>query len=451
MTGTTSGPAWRQPRPAQDPDGRRPDRPGHGTVTTTASVARAASPPDIEALVTPSIDSATMTFAAMRRAADLIGDDCRVVADTLETVGDALSALTESEGSTAGLAGVSLVGLPMIAAARAAKMVAAQYVRQQTGVPLDNWVELVTNAAAQFETYLAQLGTVSQIGRRYNSVDHVDLDPTHIQEDLDVLQRTQWQTQAWKQILERIAKLGTLVDAILQADLPDEAEPTDLAAAPRTAGLSASLHKRIKDVQARTTDRTGDLRQWVLQPFVEVRDKVRALPAQTQRLAAEVVTLEVLLDLEIATIRACSGEISPEARRVIGVRVAANVILPDLATRLAEAKSNAAKYESYLIRLDESRAHGVVNERVREVLNTEYRNALVHYRAELDTLEGHATLWRAHGPTVLAAASDWIDVELDVLAARTLVERREPPRERRVLLERERQRLDEATALLASL
>lgn len=406
-------------------------------------------PGGIDALTAPTVESAKITFAAIKHTVDVVCDDCRAVCETLSSLGEALSVLTESESLDGGLSGASLVGLPMVAAVRAAKAVAGRYVAQQTGTPLDSWIDLVGDASSQFEAYLAQLETVDQIAQRYRSADQGTFDPTQTQEDLEILRQTQWQTRAWKQILGRVARLGQLVDAILHADLPDDAAPAE--AAPRSTGFSASLQRRIQDVQTRTSDKTSDLREWVLQPFVEIRDRVKELPAQTQRLSGQIETLEILLDLEVATIRACAGEISPAAMRVIGIRVAANVVLPDLVLRLRAARESRLKFENFLARLDAARHGGNISERVHAVLSDEYRTGLHRSRAELEALEARAQTWRATGPAVLAACADWMAVELDILAARAVIEQQEPPGDRRRLLQRERQRLDEAGTFLASL
>jgi hypothetical protein len=407
------------------------------------------APGSFDSLTAPTIESAKVTFAAIKQTVDLVTDDCRTVCETLTSLGEALGVLTEGESLDGGLSGASLVGLPMLAAVRAAKAIAGRYVAQQTGAPLDTWVDLVADASTQFETYLAQLETVDRIARRYHPAEQDTPDPTQAQEDLEILQQTLWQTRAWKQILGRVARLGQLVDAILQARSHDDGTPSD--ATPRASGFSASLQKRIQDVQTRTTDKTSDLREWVLQPFVEIRDRVKELPAQTQRLSGQIETLEILLDLEVVTIRACAGEISPAAARVVGIRVAANVVLPDLVLRLRATRGDVLRFENFLARLEAARHGGNIHERVHAVLSDEYRKGLQNSRADLEALDARARAWRAGGPAVLAACADWLAVELDILAARALIEQQEPPADRQRLLQRERQRLEEARAFLASL
>jgi hypothetical protein len=128
-------------------------------------------------------------------------------------------------------------------------------------------------------------------------------------------------TSARAQILVRVAQLGRLVDAILAADVGEEPEPSEPAAPAKLSGFSGSVQRRIKEVQSRTTEKSGDLRQWVLQPFVDLRDRVRQLPSLTEQLAHEVALLEILLDLEIVELRVCQGEIPPAEARIVHLRV----------------------------------------------------------------------------------------------------------------------------------
>jgi hypothetical protein len=72
------------------------------------------------------------------------------------------------------------------------------------------------------------------------------------------------------------------------------------------------------------------------------------MPTQTEQLSHQVALLEVLLDLQIAEIRAYLGQSSPAEVNIVGIRVAANVMLPELAKRLAETRERADAYESYL-------------------------------------------------------------------------------------------------------
>ena len=95
-------------------------------------------------------------------------------------------------------------------------------------------------------------------------------------------------------------------------------------------------------MQHRTTDRSSDLREWVMRPFLDVRDQVRQLPAQVARLAQEVGLLELFLELETAELRSLAGHLTPTRRRIVQLRVAASVLLPELVHDLGLARSTVA-------------------------------------------------------------------------------------------------------------
>ncbi|MFC5261930.1 hypothetical protein ACFPJ1_07385 [Kribbella qitaiheensis] len=406
----------------------------------------------VDALTAPSIENVRTTFAALNRTVDTVSAECRAVSETLEAVGAALQVITQGGGGLGQQwGGFGMIGLPIMGAMRAVQGVTSQYVKQQTGIPLSTWTDLVASSSAQFEAYLSQLDTVAALAQRYHPPAESELDLEAAREDQELLVDIRWRTQAWKQILSRVAQLGRLVDAILKANLAGEPGPAEADGSDRSSGLSGSLQKRFKEVQTRTVEKSGDLRAWVLQPFVEVRDRVKQLPGLTEQLSRQVALLEVLLDLEVAEIRACLGEISPTEARIVGIRVAAGVALPELGERLAAARQHARDHEAYLDRLDGARNAGDVDARVYSILFEEYRNGLASSRSRLAELEAEADVWRRDGQAVLDACADWMTLELDVLAARTLTERADAATDRRALLQRERDRLDEARSVLASL
>jgi hypothetical protein len=406
----------------------------------------------MDALTAPSIQTVRTTFAALNRTVDAVSAECRAVADTLEAMDAALQVVTQGGGAGQQWGGFGLISLPIVGAIRAVQGITSQYVRQQTGVSLNTWTDLVASSSAQFEAYLSQLDTVAALSQRYHgqAASELEIDQLQAGKDQAILVDARWKTQAWKQILSRVAQLGRVVDAILQANITGgQAVPTADGAA-SSAGLPG-LQRRIKEVQNRTVEKSGDLREWVLQPFVEIRDRVRQLPRQTAQLSQQVALLEVLLDLEVAEIRACLGEISPTEARIVGIRVAAAVTLPELGQRLAAARQRALAHETYLARLDAARHAGAVTDRVYSILSEEYRDGLARSRTRLAELEAEADVWRRDGHAVLDACADWMTLELDVLTARTMAEQQEPGSDRRALLQRERDRVDEARNVLTSL
>ncbi|WP_457254881.1 hypothetical protein [Pedococcus sp. P5_B7] len=404
------------------------------------------------------------SFLALRRTVAAVQADCAEVAETLEALEDALAMVTQggSGGGAQAMSGFGLVGLPIVGAMRAVKGLASQYVKQQTGVPLSTWAAFVTSASGEFQAYLAELERISDLAEKQRQSPDGAIDATRIRKDLKVLADVRWRTAAWKTVLGRVAQLGQVVDAILQVDVhavEAEAGTATGEAAPPEApagltgltGLGGTLQRRIKDVQHRTTDRSSDLREWVMRPFLDVRDRVRQLPAQVARLAQEVGLLELFLELETAELSGLAGHLAADETRIVRLRVAASVLLPELVHDLARARSAVADLEAYQRRLDVGREQGTVGTVAHERLSTEYGRDLEAARLLLTDLETQKEVWRRDGPQILRACEEWTTVELDVLAARRVAEQADKAADRRALLERERSRLEEARALLASL
>ena len=166
-------------------------------------------------------------------------------------------------------------------------------------------------------------------------------------------------------------------------------------------------------MQQKTTERSDDLRQWILQPFADLRDRAARLPAQTERLARQVGLLEVLLDLEIAAIGATLGEIPQAQARTVGARVAAAVLLPELAHRLAEARRAMVDHRRYRERLDAGRAAGDVPEAAYAALRPQYLANEARSTATVHDLEAQAQVWRRDGRRVLDDCDAWLRLELD--------------------------------------
>ena len=298
------------------------------------------------------------------------------------------------------------IGLPLMGAVKMVKSVAGQYVDQQTGRPLSDWRDFVASSSREFEEYLGQLHAVAAMAER----DQAGLDPEQLMEDRSVLVETKWKTQAWKQLLKRVAQLGEVVDGVLRVTLPggEDGPASDMVHEARSPGtglstglsgaLSSGLQRRVKEVQTRTTEKTDDMRRWVLQPFLALRDRAVRLPSQTERLAHEVGLLEVLIELQIAELDLSIGGVPAVRARMTRLRVAANVLLPELARRLAEARRELAAFDGYLERLDAGHAAGAVTDDAYALLCAEYREGETRAKTALAALEGQADLWRREGP-----------------------------------------------------
>lgn len=399
-------------------------------------------------LAAPSMAAVSVALVAMKRSVDAISADCRAVAETLHLLDDTLQVLSPGSGQGQEWGGFGVMGLPIVAAARAMRGVAGQHVRQRTGVSLDDWTDLVSDSSARFEAYMSQLDMVAVLSERYQASTKTEIDREQARHDEEVLLDLRWKTQAWKLILSHVAQLGQVVEALLQVNVGDGSEQSE---SERSSGFSSSVQGWLKDAQSRTVDRSSAVGEWVLRPLVEARDRVRELPRQVERLSHEVTLLEVLLELEIAEIRACLGEISPTEASLVGLRVAVGIILPEFVQDLTDARQRVESYETYLDRLDGAHSTGDVDDRAYSILSEEYRTGLDGSRSRLDALEAQAEVWRRDAAFALDACAAWADLQLDVLAARKVVEPDIVGADQAALLQRERERLNETKKLLASL
>lgn len=397
-----------------------------------------------EQLTGSAVEAVGSTYAALGRTVTTITTDCRAIGETLASLNDALGVISPS-GDGQAWSGFGLVGLPIMGALRAVRGLAGQYVKQETGVSLHDWTDLAATAARRFAAYVEVLEKLTTRVRGEGEGDDTEL----AAEDLDLLLDVQWRTKAWKELLSRVGKLGHLLDAILKVDLggSDEAEQGGEA----SAGISGAL-KRFKDTaQSRVLDRSDDIHDWALRPFVEVRDRVQALPREVEGVAREVALLEILLDLAIAQLRARRGKLSEAEVRLVGLRVAAAVVLPELAQTLSDARRHATELEARLGRLVSAHDEGRVSDEVQARLLAEYERALTESRTRVSQLAAEADVWRTDGPPILDRCAREAQLELDVLTARGIVERDDTFSERRSLLARELQRLEEVRSLLVSL
>lgn len=162
----------------------------------------------MEVITAPSIQTIRTTFGALHRSVDTVTADCRAIAETLRTLGDALHVIAQGAGLGEGAGSFGLIGQPIAGALRAVKGVAGQYVKQQTGIPLTTWTDLVASSSTQFEAYLSELDTVAQLAQGHQAATANEIDPQQAQEEQKFLLDVRWRTQAWKQILSRVAQLS---------------------------------------------------------------------------------------------------------------------------------------------------------------------------------------------------------------------------------------------------
>lgn len=455
-----------------------------------AALAPAAGPPPLSLAVQQSVDAVVRS--------------CRGVQLTVDSVGGALQVFDAPE---AGWGDYGLAGLPAAAAMKVVSSFTSQYLQKSTRMGLDGWIGFVHECSETFDNYIDQMEEAVLHGGLLDE----SATEASVRSRVDAASSLRRETAAWKAVLNTVEDLGKVVDAVRAAtagtprvdpegfdqepegvveasrSTPAELAGTDSAGSDRTtdggqteeagAGLGGWTRRAFggtRQVSTRAakrgSDMLGDARQgvsgigqrirpsargmveWATGPLMDLTGQVAALPANVAELREEVTLLEVLLDLQVASLLAELGELSDADASLVNLRVAASVWLPGLSDALQEADASVAEFRRRIERVEERYSLGRVGERAKTLLLNEYESDMASARARRDELERFAAAWRVHGDVVVSACEKWAADEVDILEARDYAEGRSAPStDRLVLLQREVSRLQSAREALMAL
>jgi hypothetical protein len=153
-------------------------------------------------LALPSVNGLVTTLSALDRTVGRVVSGCREISSTLTSLSEALQMFGQGgRGGGTDWGGFGLIGLPIAGAIRAAKGVASQYVKQQTGTPLSTWTDFVVSSEDQFRSFLAALDQVADVAQRYRTSADGQIEPEQAREDFRALSNIRWEVQAWKLVL----------------------------------------------------------------------------------------------------------------------------------------------------------------------------------------------------------------------------------------------------------
>ncbi len=390
--------------------------------------------PELRPDMTPA-ERYRVTLDGIGHSAGLIASEARSVGQTIDALNEAFAGVI-GDGDRESFGGFGLIGLPLMATWAAIKKAAEQYVGQRTGQSLKDWMTFVEAASEQFDEYILVLESLQRFA--------VSRDETETREtdhgDRERLSDVRHTTQAWKVILDRVARIGHLVDAMLAAQTAEETVVEDPAPDNRSKWAS-KLQDKVTEAVSQTSLGTAELREWLFRPLVELRDQVQELPAAVARLGEEVAMLEVKLELAIAQLEVRSGTITDDDVGVMQLRVAGTVLLPGLIAELERVEGEREEGQRHRTRLQELHAAGEIGDAVRDRLDETYAAELDLVDRQLAGLTDQMAAWRTEGPDAIAACLSWIDAELELLRGRRLVEQEEHIEDRIELLETERRRL----------
>src|SRR5687768_17836757 len=99
------------------------------------------TPEAVAAMLIPSASLFREAYAALEESTAKVEADCKSVLETLSSISDVLDAVRGSGSGAPG--GLGFVGLPIPLAARAALAPISAYVKQKTGISLNEWSDFL--------------------------------------------------------------------------------------------------------------------------------------------------------------------------------------------------------------------------------------------------------------------------------------------------------------------
>lgn len=415
---------------------------------------------DIGAKVIPSTKTIQATYNAIKRSVESTIEDSQTIAETLKELDESLNILSNSQKLNEGWSSLGMLTLPIPIAMKTVMSIASRLVKQKTGLSLKSWSEFVSGAHNQFEEYLAQLAMVAGLSPKYDAFtsDTIELDLVQIEQDVDLLHKVRLKTKLLKPIMGKVSQVSQVVDAILESKEQIEHEDTPSEEKPKEAttfgGSFQKVQQRLVDAaKEKAVGGQGKLPDWLMSPIYQIKERTSQLDSQVSLLSKSIISLEDLLDLEIAQVQAVLGKIPSQEIEILSVRVAAHVTVPRLKEQLSNAREQVSIFQTYLEKMNAIRESGNMGDNVYHSLLSEYKDGLSGAKARLKSLQNGAEAWKSQVTPQLQTGLILMQDELEMVKIRSTVgqlSRREFD-ERRSWLTKEIDRLEDAIQILASL
>ncbi len=383
-----------------------------------------------------SSDRYRATLSSVGESAFAISGEARAIGETIDALNRAFAGLT-GEGGSDTFGGFGLLGLPIMATWAAIKKTAEQYVGHQTGQSLSEWMAFVDAASDQFNRYVATLDSLQAFTGSRADAPTDALDAT-VRADLQKFDDVRHATQAWKVILNQVAKIGQLVDAFLAAR--DNAASDDVAKSSEGRPW-AKIQDRVSEAVTQGSLGSVDFREWLFKPLVDLNDQVQALPSAIDRISDEVSLLEVKLELAATQLNALAGEITDDEVRIVQLRVAGSVLLPGLISQINTAEAILTKARQHAERLDELSTGGEITQDIYERLRARYTDDVDAAADKVTRLRADLKAWQTDGPAAVAGGTAWLDDRIKLIEGREMVEGGDQFAGRLALLNAERRQL----------
>ncbi len=380
---------------------------------------------NINLLITPSAKTIKATFIEIGASSEIIKKDIGSLLVTLKDVNEIFEVVTNSSNFNSQLRSLNPISWSIPATAKLVMDVATKYLTQRTGFSFTDWTNFFSSVLTKFSNYVDGLNKLPEILKKYD--DSIPIgDITEAKKDEAYVLQIKSETQAWRGYIEQIAKLSLALDTIMDAQQETEIQisqnhkPFDNI----TDDIQKMWGALTDKADTITSDKASEIQKrlikWFFSSISGVKGKTKEFTKQTKELSPKLSDLENLLDLEIAQLQAYASKIRKEETGILGARVSATIILPQLKNRIDNCKKEILDYNNYLEKLDSEIEKQNISEQIYEILANEYRDALETASNLLSKSLAEAEIWKREGIVLLENAIQSANKELEIIRARKL-------------------------------
>lgn len=380
---------------------------------------------NINLLITPSVKTIKATFIEIEASSEIIKKDIGALLVTLKDVNEIFEVVTNSSNFNSQLRSLNPISWSIPATAKLVIDVATKYLTQRTGFSFTDWTNFFSSVLTKFSNYVDGLDKLPEILKKYDD-NTPEGDVTETKKDEAYVLQIKSETQTWKSYIEQIAKLSLALDSIMDAQRETEIQIN------QNSKPFDNVTEDIQKIWGGLTDKadtiTGDkaseiqkrLIKWFFSSISGVKGKTKEFTKQTKELSPKLSDLENLLELEIAQLRAYASKIKKEETAILGARVSATIIIPQLKSRIDDCRKEILDYNNYLIKLNSELEKQNISEQIYEILANEYKDALETASNLLSKSLAEAEIWKREGVILLENAIQLANKELEIIRARKL-------------------------------
>ncbi len=380
---------------------------------------------NINLLITPSAKTIKATFIEIEASSEIIKKDIGSLLVTLKDVNEIFEVVTNSSNFNSQLRSLNPISWSIPATAKLVIDVATKYLTQRTGFSFTDWTNFFSSVLTKFSNYVDGLDKLSEILKKYDD-NTPEGDATETKKDEAYVLQVKSETQAWKSYVEQIAKLSLALDSIMDAQRETETQinqnskPFDNV----TDDIQKIWGGLTDKADTITSDKASEVQKrlikWFFSSISGVKGKTKEFTKQTKELSPKLSDLENLLELEIAQLQAYASKIKKEETAILGARVSATIIIPQLKNRIDNCRKEILDYNNYLIKLNSELEKQNISEQTYEILANEYKDALETASKILSKSLAEAEIWKREGVMLLENAIQLANKELEIIRARKL-------------------------------